>query len=166
MKKVSFSALRRVAALSLCLVFGLARAQENEPPDADPPDRAARLSYPEGDVSLQPAGEDEWAVAIVNRPLTTGDNLWTDQHARAEVEVGQASVRLDSNTGFSFLNVDTDTIQMNLTAGVINVHVRALEESEHIDVETRISRCRCCVPAPIALRSTTGTTPPRERPRR
>jgi len=45
MKKVSFSALRRIAALSLCLVFGLAQAQEDEAQYTDPPDRAARLSY-------------------------------------------------------------------------------------------------------------------------
>jgi hypothetical protein len=135
MDSMSFGALRAITTLSLCLVFGLARAQETEPPYADPPDRAARLSFLEGDVSLQPAGEEEWAPAIVNRPLTTGDRLWTDQDARAEVQVGQAAVRLDSNTGFSFLNVDDDTIQMQLTAGVINVHVRALT-NEQIEVDT------------------------------
>ena len=136
MKKVSFRASLRLASLLLCLGGGLARAQENEPQYADPPDRAARLSYLEGDVSLQPAGEDEWAAAIVNRPLTTGDNLWTEQDARAEIQVGQATVRLDSSTAFSFLNVDDDTIQMNLTSGVINVHVQALEDNEQIEVET------------------------------
>jgi hypothetical protein len=124
------------ATLSLCLVFGLARAQQNEPFDQDPPDRAARLSFLQGQVSLQPAGEEEWATAIVNRPLTTGDKLWTDQGARAEIYVGQAAVRLGSDTGFSFLNVDDDTIQMRLTAGVINVHVRALDSNDQIEVDT------------------------------
>ena len=123
--------VRTMAALSLCLVFGLARGQV----DADPPDRAARLSLIRGDVSLQPAGEEEWTTAILNRPLTTGDRLWTDQAARAEIQVGQAAVRLGSNTGFSFLNVDDDTIQMRLTAGVINVRVRALTD-EQIEIDT------------------------------
>jgi hypothetical protein len=134
--KPSFSALRVVAAMSLCLAFGLARAQDNGPPDADPPDRAARLSYLQGDVSLQPAGEDEWADAIVNRPLTTGDKLWTDQGARAEIQVGAAAVRLGSDTGFSFLNVDDDTIQMRITSGVINVNVRALDGNDQIEIDT------------------------------
>jgi hypothetical protein len=93
------------------------------------------LSFLQGDVSLQPAGEEEWANAIVNRPLTTGDKLWTDQGARAEIQVGQAAVHLDSDTGFSFLNVDDDTIQMRVTSGVINVHVRALT-GEQIEVDT------------------------------
>jgi len=136
MNTMSHSALRVIATLSLCLVFGLARAQEDAPTEADPPDRAARLSFLQGDVSLQPAGEDEWADAIVNRPLTTGDKLWTDQGARAEIYVGQAAVRLGSDTGFSFLNVDDDTIQMRVTAGVINVHVRALDSNDQIEIDT------------------------------
>jgi hypothetical protein len=136
MNTMSHIASRVIATLSLCLVFGLARGQENAPLDADPPDRAARLSYLQGDVSLQPAGEEEWADAIVNRPLTTGDKLWTDQGARAEIYVGQAAVRLGSDTGFSFLNVDDDTIQMRVTAGVINVHVRALDGNDQIEIDT------------------------------
>jgi hypothetical protein len=136
MNKTTFGALRVLAVLSVSLAFGVARAQDTESPDADPPDRAARLSYLQGDVSLQPAGEEDWAGAIVNRPLTTGDKLWTDQGARAEIDVGRAAVRLDGGTGFSFLNVDDETIQMRVTAGVINVTVRELGGNEHMEIDT------------------------------
>jgi hypothetical protein len=136
MRAMTTSRLRTLAALSLSLALGLARAQDNDAVDPDPPDRAARLSYIQGDVSMQPAGEEDWAPALLNRPLTTGDKLWTDQGARAEVQVGPAAVRLDGDTGFSFLNVDDDTIQMRMTAGVINVRVRWLEQNDHIEVDT------------------------------
>jgi len=137
MNTMANNAWRALAALSLSLVLGLAHAQDTESaPTADPPDRAARLSYIQGDVSLQPAGEQDWAAAIVNRPLTTGDKLWTEQNARAEIYVGEAAVRLGSNTGFSFLNVDDDTVQMRMTAGVINVRVRALDGNDHIEIDT------------------------------
>jgi hypothetical protein len=116
--------------------LGLALAQDAAPNEADPPDRAARLSYVQGEVSLQPAGEEEWASAIVNRPLTTGDKLWTDEGARAEIYVGPAAVRLGSDTGFSFLNVDDDTIQMRMTAGVMDVRVRDLDDNDHIEIDT------------------------------
>jgi hypothetical protein len=129
------SLFRTLAALSFALVLGLARA-DDQPYEADPPDRAARLSYIQGDVSMQPAGEQDWAPALLNRPLTTGDKLWTERDARAEIQVGQAAVRLGANTGFSFLNVDDDTIQMRMTAGVINVRVRALDENDHIEIDT------------------------------
>jgi hypothetical protein len=100
-----------IAALSY-VSCGSAYAQDSEPYEADPPSRAARLSFISGDVSLQPAGEQDWAPALTNRPLTTGDKLWTEHDARAEIYVGPAAVRLDGNTGFSFLNVNDDTIQM------------------------------------------------------
>ncbi len=135
MKTSSFS-WGGIAALSLLLAAGLARAQDSAPPDADPPDRAGRLSYLQGEVSLQPAGEEEWADAILNRPLTTDDKLWTDRNARAEIQVGPAAVRLDGETGFSFLNVDDDTIQMRVTAGVINVSVRTVDADDHIEIDT------------------------------
>jgi hypothetical protein len=136
MANMARTTLQFIAAFSLCLLMGFARAQDNEPVDADPPDRAARLSYLQGEVSLQPADEDDWAPAILNRPLTTGDKLWTESGARAEVQVGPAAVRLDGNTGFSFLNVDDDTIQMRMTAGVVNVRVRWLEQDDHIEIDT------------------------------
>ena len=77
------NSLRALAALSLSLVLGLARAQDSV--DEDPPDRAARLSYIQGDVSLQPSGEEEWSPAVVNRPLTTGDKIWTEDNSRVEM---------------------------------------------------------------------------------
>src|SRR5256884_235022 len=56
--------------------------------EADPPGRVARLSDLQGSVSLQPAGVQDWAAATLNRPLTTGDRLWADQDARAELAIG------------------------------------------------------------------------------
>jgi hypothetical protein len=126
----------RVSILSLGLLWGSAHAQETDSVEADPPGRAARLSHIEGDVSLQPVGEEVWAPAFVNRPLTTGDRIWTEKDARAEIHVGSAAVRLDGTTGFSFLDIDDDTIQMRLSAGVIHVTVSRLEGSEQIEIDT------------------------------
>jgi hypothetical protein len=127
---------RGIAGLILFFLAGLAYAQNSEPYEVDPPSRAARLSYISGDVSLQPTGEQDWAPALLNRPLTSGDKLWTEPGARAEISVGPAAVRLDSDTGFSFLNLNDDTIQMRMTAGVINVSVPRLEGNEHIEIDT------------------------------
>jgi hypothetical protein len=132
---------RVLATLALSLALGLSHAQE--PYDAqdngievDPPDRAARLALIRGEVSLQPAGEEDWAPALLNRPLTTGDKVWTENGARAEIQVGQAAIRLDSNTGFSFLNLDDDDVQMRMTAGTLIVDVRELTGREQIEIDT------------------------------
>jgi hypothetical protein len=104
--------------------------------DDDPPSRVARLSHTSGQVSFNPAGTDDWVSAVLNRPITTGDKLWTDENSRAELQIGSASVRLDGMTGFSFLNLDDRIMQIRLTEGTINLRVRRLESDESIEVDT------------------------------
>ncbi|HLJ37854.1 MAG TPA: DUF6600 domain-containing protein, partial [Steroidobacteraceae bacterium] len=109
-----------LAALTLLAVAAAGGALAQE---ADPPGRAARLGYLEGSVSLEPAGLDEWTAAERNRPLTTGDRLWTDQNAVAEVDLGDSVIRLGGMTGFAFLNLEDSFAQLQLTAGVLIVRV-------------------------------------------
>jgi hypothetical protein len=104
--------------------------------DDDPPSRVARLSYANGEVSFSPAGTDDWVAAAGNRPMTTGDKLWTDQGARAELHVGSAAIRLSGQTGFSFLNLDDRIMQIRVTEGTINLRVLRLEDQESIEVDT------------------------------
>src|SRR5579859_7503207 len=73
---------------------------------ADPPSRVARLGYMRGAVSFSPAGENDWIQATLNLPLTTGDRLWADADARAEIQVGGAMLHLDADSGVSVLNLD------------------------------------------------------------
>ena len=93
-----------VAALPLQAVAQDQRYDQQGTQQDDPPNRVARLGYMEGSISLQPAGESEWVQAVANRPMTTGDKLWADKGSRAELQLGSAVIRLDANTGFSFLN--------------------------------------------------------------
>jgi hypothetical protein len=118
--------------LSMIVLPTRASAQDQD----DPPGRVARLGYLQGSVSFQPAGETDWVGAVPNRPMTTGDQLWTDQDSRAEVQLGSAVIRLGPNTGFSFLNLDDDTVQIQLTSGVINVTVRRLGDADDFEVDT------------------------------
>jgi len=104
--------------------------------DDDPPGRVARLGYMQGSVSFQPAGESDWVQAVPNRPMTTGDKLWVDQDSRAEVELGSAVIRLAANTGFSFLNLDDRTMQIQLTSGSVNISVRRLNRDDVLEVDT------------------------------
>jgi len=104
--------------------------------DDDPPSRVARLSYSNGEVSFSAAGTEDWVSAVVNRPLTIGDKLWTDKNARAELQVGSAVLYLSGETGFSFLNLDDRMMQIRLTEGTLNLHVRRLAQDESIEVDT------------------------------
>ena len=103
---------------------------------ADPPSRVARLGYMTGAVSFSPAGEDDWVQAAINRPLTTGDRLWADAGARAEIQVGGAMIRMNADTGVSVLNLDDRIAQLQLTQGTLNVRVRRLEPNQVFEVDT------------------------------
>jgi hypothetical protein len=104
--------------------------------DDDPPGRVARLNYIQGSVSYQPSGEKDWIDANPNRPLTTGDNLWADKNSRGEVHIGSAAIRLASETGISFLNLDDRTVQIQLAQGVIEIHVRHIDTGEAYEIDT------------------------------
>lgn len=87
--------------------------------DDDPPSRVARMNYAQGSVSFQPGGEGDWVTAVPNRPLTTGDNLWTDRDSRAELHIGSTAIRMRSETSLTFLDLDDRNVQLRLSQGSI-----------------------------------------------
>lgn len=133
--------LRRwTIALSVAVLVSMTISQrllaQDDNDQDDPPTRVARLSYLNGSVSFQPAGENDWVDAVPNRPITIGDQLWADNNSRAEVELGSAVIDLDGNTGISFLNLDDNTIQVQLSSGAINVRVRRLGRDDDFEIDT------------------------------
>jgi len=107
-----------------------------QPPAQDPPGRAARLSYEVGSVSFQPGGQGDWVQAVMNRPLTTNDNLWADKDSRAEFQIGSTTVRLDSETSVTFLQLDDHTTQLRLSQGSIIFRIRHLDDDDHFEIDT------------------------------
>src|SRR5690348_1699666 len=122
MRKPVRSTIFSLLLASCFAIFPAAAAAQ----DDDPPSRVARLNYMQGAVSFQVAGQGDWVQADVNRPLTTGDNLWADRDSRGELHIESTAIRLASETGLSFLNLDDRTVQLELPQGMIEVHVRQL----------------------------------------
>src|SRR5580693_2315587 len=146
-KKLSLALfLALLACLFLTLPQSAVARDQNQDPGqdpaqaqaqiVDPPTRVARLNYVQGAVSFQPGGEQDWLEADINRPLTTGDNLWADKDSRGEVHIGATSIRLSSDTGISFLNLDDRTVQLQLAQGTIEVHLRRLEPGNAFEIDT------------------------------
>jgi len=135
MCRVSFG-LIVLAALSGC---GHGRAQfaaPAAPVAVDPPDRVARISYMSGPVSFKAAGTESWVAAELNRPLTVGDELWTDENARAELDLGHAFVRLNAKTSLAVLNLNDRRVQLSLPEGTAQVRLRRLDEEDEFEVST------------------------------
>ena len=108
----------------------------------DPPGRVARLNRVEGIVSFlpaddaAPAAQAPWQVANLNRPLTTGDRLWTDSRARAELHLGGSTAHLAGQTSLDFLLLDDNTTQLRLARGTLVLRVRSLAPNQRLEIDT------------------------------
>jgi len=119
-------------ALLLSAITPAAVAQDQN----DPPGRVARLSYVSGDVSFAPAGEDQWTEAGPNRPLVTGDSLATGDSSRAELEVGAAALRLNSDTTLNVAALDDHNAQVQLNSGTVEMRVRIFNRGDNYEVDS------------------------------
>jgi hypothetical protein len=104
---------------------------------ADPPSRVARIAYVSGNASFSPGSEpDTWVHANINRPMVTGDRMWVERGARAELQLGQAAIRAAGGTSLSLLNLDDRVVQLQLNEGTLNVRVRRLDRGQTFEIDT------------------------------
>ncbi|MBK6005728.1 FecR domain-containing protein [Ramlibacter ginsenosidimutans] len=126
------SLLPWLAVLTLCCFLAPARAQDT----SDPPARVAYVSQRLGSVVFAPQGEEEWQDLPPNRPLTPGDRLWTDAGARAELQLGTATVHVNSEAHLGLSDLDEHAAQFMLQQGSIHAHVREVVAGENFEVDT------------------------------
>jgi flagellar biosynthesis GTPase FlhF len=127
---------RRLIGLALALVVACCCLQAASADENDPPTRVARLAYSEGSVSFQPGGTQDWVAAAINRPLTTGDQLWADRDSRAELQLDGSTLRLAGSTAVSLLNLGDSVTQVQLSSGTLLVRVRRLDDNETYEIDT------------------------------
>ncbi len=125
-----------LAASFVCLLVRLLVFAQTQPQSGDPPDRTARLSYIEGAVSLEPAGENDWSQAAPNYPLTSGDRLWTDKDARAELETGNVAIRMSAQTDLTTTSLADQLIQLGLARGHPRVRSFDMQAEHEIEIDT------------------------------
>ncbi|MBT2321933.1 chromosome partitioning protein ParA, partial [Variovorax paradoxus] len=125
---------RRAAGwlLGLALLFtGFAALAQQ-----DPPGRVAHLNFHQGTLSFSPAGDDSWYDVVPNRPITTGDRLWTDRNARVELHLGSATLRLDGQTSIAMSELDDDTARITAQQGRLQVRVREELAGQRFEIDT------------------------------
>jgi hypothetical protein len=126
--------------LALALWFAVPASAQNPAGDqnqnTDPPGRVARLSYMSGSVSFEPAGETDWSLASLNYPLSSGDRLWTDKGARAELETGNLAIRMSEQTDLSTTSLNDQLVQLGLGQGNVRISAYDLRSGSEIEVDT------------------------------
>jgi len=128
--------MRRTDKVSYLIPLFILTAGAAMSQSADPPSRVARLNYLNGQVSFRPGSVEEWGAATLNYPLTIGDRLWTDPGAQTEMHVGSTAIRMGSETALEILNLDDRTVQLSVTDGLLNVHIRSMRPDEVYEVDT------------------------------
>jgi hypothetical protein len=118
------------------LVLVLASPTRSVAEENDPPSRVARLAYLEGPVSFRPGGTDDWVDPGLNRPLTIGDQVWSDRGGRAELQLDGSLLRLGAQTSASILNLSDHVTQIQLSSGSLIVNVRRLDDDENYEIDT------------------------------
>jgi hypothetical protein len=122
--------------LVLCLLPWLLAAPLLGQDEGNPPGRAARLSYKSGNVTLQPSGETDWSQVDLNYTVTTGDRLYTDQGARAELEVGSFAVRMSEATDLTMANLNDQLMQLGIGQGSVRVSIFNMPSGSTVEIDT------------------------------
>ncbi len=92
----------------------------------DPPNRVARISVIQGNLSLEPNGVDAFSQAEINYPLTSGDRVYADNNSLGELQTAGLAVRLGNGADFTLSSLTDSIAQFGLAQGSIRVRTRSL----------------------------------------
>ena len=130
-------------AAAVMLTVTSAHAQTGELLAGDPPSQVARLNLTEGPISVavasgqnNPGTPRVWQAAEPNRPLTSGDQVWSDKGARAELHVGSTALRLSELTSLDLPQLDDRALLLRLNEGSLRFRVRALYSGQRLEIST------------------------------
>ena len=128
------------AAIAVLAVVGLADNAFAQDTYTDPPGRVARVAEVAGQVWRYDPDAGEWLAATRNRPLTSGDRIATDAGARAELQVGSTSIRLDGATELELLRLDDDHVVIELHGGTAIAQIRDTAGAGELELTTNEGR--------------------------
>lgn len=146
----------RLVLLALVLALALPAIAQAE---RDPAGRVARIAYVEGSASFAPAGAQEWAKAILNRPLIAGDRVYTEAGARLELELGGSALRLDGGSAAEILDLDDEVAQFFLSEGRANLYVRRIFEGQFYEIATPVAAVVARSPVSLTVEMPPGGGP-------
>ncbi len=112
------------------------QTQSPQPPPSDPPALVARIGYTQGNVSFMAAGSTDWSAGVNNYPMISGDRLFCDKGAQAEIGTGSTDVRLWESTDVTLTNLTNQFEQIGLAAGSIRVRVYSIGSGATVEVDT------------------------------
>lgn len=117
---------------------------------ADPPARVGRISYVQGDVQFRDTYSGESNTAQINWPVTSDNLVTTERDARAAIQVGSASVRIDSDSELEITQLDDEHFDLRLIYGSVYVRIKDPELAHDFTLYT--PQGRVLLPEPSRIR--------------
>ncbi len=108
----------------------------------DPPGRIGRVAWTSGNVYLSNPQSGELGAASLNQPLTSGDILSTAPGARAEIQIGAMTLRLDSGSRIVLDRVDDERVHVRLDDGRLIAKLPTDDTRRDFMLETPHARFR------------------------
>jgi hypothetical protein len=107
----------------------------------DPPG-SARLAHLQGNVSVQPNGEDAWGQASSNMPMGPGDRVYTDpqaagaQAAQGELQAGPVRSYFSPGSDLTLTNMNDQGVELGLAQGSLLVSIDGFRPGESLFIST------------------------------
>src|SRR5260221_12305713 len=101
----------------------------------EPPARVGRVSLVSGTLAFYGPGDSDWSAAKVNLPAADGAWFATDPQSRAELRIGADSINLSNDTQLNFAELRDKRLQLALTQGRIDLHLRRLKKDEMAEID-------------------------------
>src|SRR5215831_17710875 len=101
----------------------------------EPPARVGRVSLVSGTLAFYGPGDTDWSSARVNLPVAASAWLMTDPQSRAETRVGADSINLSNDTQLNFVELRDHIMQIALTQGRIDLHLRRLKDDQTAEID-------------------------------
>jgi hypothetical protein len=116
----------RLSGLVSILLLAVPSLRAQNEASGDPPNRVARISVIQGNVSLEPNGANSFSQAEINYPLTGGDRVYVDNSSYGELQTAGLAVRLGNGADVTLSSLTDNIAQLGLAQGSIRVRTRSL----------------------------------------
>lgn len=124
------------SAILMSAVLTVSAAAQGRMPPGRAPQRPAYLQYISGEVSFAPSATNQWKAAQLNQPLRQSDYVWTSTNSRAEINVGDGFIRMNSEASLTLVALGPSNVQVSVNQGEVSLTVMHLAPGEIYEIDT------------------------------
>src|ERR1700739_389238 len=99
-----------------------------------PSSRVGAVTYVSGSLVFHGPSDAQWSAAA-NYPFAAGGSFYTDEQARAQIQIGPTTLSMDSATQIDVTNLNEEVAQLSLPQGRIHLRLRQLDCGQSFEID-------------------------------